>query len=508
MKKILSALLAFCMLIGCFSLPVAASENHISIFVKNGVQGGNGSFDLPFGTFNEARDYIRKLKGNGKYPEGGVTVYFREGTFLLSDAIELDENDSGTETGPVVYRPWKDESVSFVGGAEIPIKDFKSVTNTSILNRLHPGAKDKIVHVNLKDYGVTEYGSLSPYGNLLSIYNLVEFPYNSSGQNELFFDGKRMTAARWPNEGEATIDKVLSTGTVMQTWRDDLPEFPEGWVPKEERIISEVEGPKFTMKDPLNEKPWNRWTEAKDPVLYGRLMWEWSDEGIPISIKSDGVITSDFPVAYGVKSLAHFYIWNLLEELDLPGEWYLDRESGELYFYPISDVNGNVLLSLLDKSIINIKNATHISFKNFRLEASKEHGINIVKSSNITVEGLSGDNPVTVTGDLGLITQALYNLIENAVKYTNVNGCISVSFSSENGFSVFSIRNTGAGISDDEKEKIFSKFYRSESAKKNQPDGTGLGLSITKAVVNLHNGTIYADGIPDGFAEFTVKLPS
>lgn len=132
----------------------------------------------------------------------------------------------------------------------------------------------------------------------------------------------------------------------------------------------------------------------------------------------------------------------------------------------------------------------------------------IIEGKNITIEGLSEDNPVTVTGDLGLITQALYNLIENAVKYTNVNGCISVSFSSENGFSVFSIRNTGAGISDDEKEKIFSKFYRSESAKKNQPDGTGLGLSITKAVVNLHNGTIYADGIPDGFAEFTVKLPS
>ena len=275
---------------------------------------------------------------------------------------------------------------------------------------------------------------------------MVEFPYNSSGQNELFFDGKRMTAARWPNEGEATIDKVLSTGTVMQTWRDDLPEFPEGWVPKEERIISEVEGPKFTMKDPLNEKPWNRWTEAKDPVLYGRLMWEWSDEGIPISIKSDGVITSDFPVAYGVKSLAHFYIWNLLEELDLPGEWYLDRESGELYFYPISDVNGNVLLSLLDKSIINIKNATHISFKNFRLEASKEHGINIVKSSNITVEGLTiknmtkngihtaqltnckfldleitgcGENGATIDGGNQTTYERANNLISNCHIYSN-----------------------------------------------------------------------------------------
>lgn len=58
----------------------------------------------------------------------------------------------------------------------------------------------------------------------------------------------------------------------------------------------------------------------------------------------------------------------------------------------------------------------------------------IIEGKNITVEGLSGDNPVTVTGDLGLITQALYNLIENAVKYTNVNGCISVSFHRKTAF--------------------------------------------------------------------------
>jgi signal transduction histidine kinase len=132
----------------------------------------------------------------------------------------------------------------------------------------------------------------------------------------------------------------------------------------------------------------------------------------------------------------------------------------------------------------------------------------IIESKGITVEGLDVENTVTVTGDLGMISQALYNIIENAVKYVNSQGCISVSFSSENEFSVFSIRNTGMGISDDEKEKVFDKFYRSETAKKSELDGTGLGLSTAKAIINLHNGTVSADGISDGFAEFTVKLPS
>lgn len=131
-----------------------------------------------------------------------------------------------------------------------------------------------------------------------------------------------------------------------------------------------------------------------------------------------------------------------------------------------------------------------------------------IEGKSITIEGLDSELTFTVTGDLGMISQALYNLIENSVKYTNVNGCISVSFSYEDNFTIFSIRNTGAGISDNEKEKIFDKFYRSETSKKNEPDGTGLGLSIAKAIINLHKGTISANGILDCFAEFIVKLPS
>lgn len=131
-----------------------------------------------------------------------------------------------------------------------------------------------------------------------------------------------------------------------------------------------------------------------------------------------------------------------------------------------------------------------------------------ISDKNISVEGLDSDCIVTVTGDLGMISQALYNIIENAVKYANNGGCISVSFSSTDNSSVFSIRNTGKGISQSESVKIFDRFYRTEDAKKNIPEGTGLGLSIAKAIIELHKGTVSAKGIPDGFAEFTVILPS
>lgn len=132
----------------------------------------------------------------------------------------------------------------------------------------------------------------------------------------------------------------------------------------------------------------------------------------------------------------------------------------------------------------------------------------VIEEKGITIEGLDSQTIVNVTGDFAMISQALFNIIENAVKYANSQGCISVSFSSEDNLSVFSIRNTGIGINESEKDKIFDKFYRCENAKKSSEEGTGLGLSTAQAIINLHHGTITANGLPDGFAEFTVKLPS
>ena len=58
---------------------------------------------------------IREIKSNGEYPEGGITVFFREGEYNLSESLNLNEQDSGTETGPVCYRAYYNEKVQFDG---------------------------------------------------------------------------------------------------------------------------------------------------------------------------------------------------------------------------------------------------------------------------------------------------------------------------------------------------------------------------------------------------------
>ena len=360
---------------------LASGVTYIS---ANASADGVGTRDNPF-ALEKAIENAKKLTSLGKK----LPVYeLAGGKYMIDTSITLNNFNFGTANNPFTLRAAEGEDVSFIGGISIPLSEFSSVTDSSVLQRLHPDAKDHIVRINLNDYGISEYGTLNPYGNLLSIYNLVGYPYGTSTQNELLFDGKRMVAARWPNDREAEIDTVNSQGTVMQTWRDDMEPLPEGWIPPEERNLDEVEGPGFTILDEKNEAPWQRWSLAEDIMLYGRLCWEWSDEGMPVSVSRDGVVTSDYPVSYGVRKGARFYLWNILEELDTPGEWYLDRESGEMYFYPPQGDANSVVISTLETPVLSIRNAQNICFEGFTVEGGKNHGISIINSQNITLDGL------------------------------------------------------------------------------------------------------------------------
>lgn len=401
MKKIFSVLLVVMMLMASFGTVTIAADEHISIFVQQGASGGNGSMDSPFGTFNEARDYIRALKKNGQYPKNGVTVYFREGKYFLTEGFKLNEEDSGIEGGPVVYRPWANEEVSFVGGVALPLSEFQDITDEKSLNRLHKNAKGKVKRVNLKDYGITDYGKITVYGNVLGLYKTIGYPYETDVRCELFFNDTRMDVARWPNNGEeAVVEKAIDEGSKIDDFREVQKNDPNWRLPP----LEEIKGFEFQIKDSLNEKPWKNWKTSNDIVIYGRLCWEWSDEGYPCTVDENGIVKSDFPIGYGIKAGANFYLWNIIEELDVKGEWYLDRDNGDLYFYP-PESSGEVVLSCLSDSIFDLQNAEHISIKGFTLNSTKNHGIQLNKCKNVNVEGLTIKN-MTVNGIYS-------NLLEN-----------------------------------------------------------------------------------------------
>ena len=105
------------------------------------------------------------------------------------------------------------------------------------------------------------------------------------------------------------------------------------------------------------------------------------------------------------------------------------------------------------------------------------------------------------------ITQVISNLVENAVKYSPVGADIGVEVSLVNAEAEIVVSDNGYGISKDDQERIFEKFFRSRTEENWEVPGTGLGLSLVKRIVDMHGGSVSLDSEPGEGTSFTILLP-
>ena len=114
---------------------------------------------------------------------------------------------------------------------------------------------------------------------------------------------------------------------------------------------------------------------------------------------------------------------------------------------------------------------------------------------------------LTMQGDKLKLNQILYNLTDNAIKYTPEGGNIGIMLTEEEGNIVWRVRDDGIGIPPEDQRHIFERFYRVDKARSRETGGTGLGLSIVKQLVTAHGGTISVYSETGKGTEFTVVLP-
>lgn len=355
---------------------------HVS---ADGTDAGTGSAEAPFASIEQARDLFRNIrKSDPASMENGALVLIQGGTYRLDKGIVLTPQDSGTATAPVIYRSYPDQRASFAGGPEWRLSDFEPMTDPAALAKIPVEARPFVRQINLRAQGFKDYGSLPLYGHSMSFLEKMTNYRRGTKAPELFFDGEPMTLSRYPNEGFTEVGSVIEGGDVIRAWMEDArggKVMEHEWVPESERN-NPPRGFAFTYD---NDKLAS-WAGAEDVRMYGYWYYNWSDQSVTVASidPENGIIHSVEPSAYSLRSGQRFYVFNLLEELDSPGEWYLDRSDGMLYFYPPSEnPDSRINLSLLEGSLLTVQGADNLIFEGIDFGFTRGGGIDIKDSRNV-----------------------------------------------------------------------------------------------------------------------------
>ncbi len=311
----------------------------------DGNDSNPGTIAEPFLTLDAAQKAAREC-------EGECIVYFREGEYRFDSQIDFNAKDNDT-----TYAAYNLEKVTFTNTKGIPYSAFSAIEDETVKEKIIDNtAKEKVMCVNLSDLGITKFGKLS---------QLFGVDIGVVPEPTLCCDNKKMTLARYPNNGFLDITGVKATES------DDSS--------KSFLISGDGFGRAEFWQD--NESVWQ----------YGYISNNWAfgatngsfDENYGYNIN----IPEDF---YSPKKGGRVYFVNLLEEIDMPGEWFLDRNTGRLYIYPPEDVKDNSVFSFTaceadEDSMFNIVNADNISFEGFVFSNIGGKAFDINSSTNISV---------------------------------------------------------------------------------------------------------------------------
>src|SRR5208283_195804 len=118
-----------------------------------------------------------------------------------------------------------------------------------------------------------------------------------------------------------------------------------------------------------------------------------------------------------------------------------------------------------------------------------------------------GETGLSALVDPDKISQAVINLLSNALKFTRTGGCVEVRVEPRDEFVEIGVADTGIGIGEDDLPRVFERFYRADSSRSRATGGAGIGLSIAKAIVEAHGGTISAISELGKGSDFRLILP-
>lgn len=342
--------------------------------------------DGPFETLKRARDFVREQKEGNLHPDGGINIVIRGGTYFIDEPFTFTSADTGTPVSPVTIKAYKNEKVILSGGIELKPSWFTSVRDENILSRLPEKVRRMVLQVNLREQGITDYGVLHSRTN----WRNDNFP----APMELFYKGEPMQVARWPNEDWLKISTVpADNATGSFFYSGDRPSV---------------------------------WLNTEGLMVHGYWKHNWSEsyelvESLNTETKEVKTVAPHGP--YGYAPGSRYYFLNILEELDRPGEYFIDRTAGILYFVPPGKIEPeDVYVSISETPILVLEDVSSFTISNIIFENSRGDGIVINGGTMNVVAGCEirnlGGIGVRIEGgrDNGIRSSEIYNTGAGAVK--------------------------------------------------------------------------------------------
>jgi hypothetical protein len=349
------------------------SQADLNLYVKaTATSQGDGSREQPFREIGQARDAIRKARQRGELKPGeAATVNIQPGVYTINKSLEFQKADSGSAKAPVVYRATEPGQVRIQGGVSLDPAAFQPVTDAAILKRIPASARDQVRVCDLSKVVASPFAQFKP-----SYRGVPVGPW-------LYVSGAPMTIARWPNAdaengGWATFTKAVDKGLADPKAKD----------PAKRKLHPGA----FVFDDP---RP-SRWNLQQGVWLLGYWTHDWSDEVIRIADydPQQKVIRLAAPHSYGImggtwgSKKRRFFALNLLEELDAPGEWYLDRKHKQLYFYPQGKLSDReIVLATLTQPLLKLQETKHVRFENLNLEYGHSEGVSLRNTADVELAG-------------------------------------------------------------------------------------------------------------------------
>ena len=338
----------------CLALAAAATLSARDVYVSNqGSDTSPGTRQEPLASLQKALTVVRE--------EGPGTVWLAEGEYCVTNGVVLDEGHGGTTETPVVLRSMVPHRAR-ISGARV-VAGLRPLSGEDAKALISDDARKNVLVVDLASLG---FPTLAP----------LPATFRAPGCEEVIFGDEPMQSARWPNEGFTAFTEVIDPGASD----------PIHWVTREVYRPGSFRFPSDRAK---------LWDFSRGVYLHGFWCYDWSDEALRAA--SYNPETGELRLAakhgYGIgnprrkDSKRQFYAIHVFEELDRPGEYYLDRKSNKLYFWPPRDVGGeSVRVSLCRAPLFKALNASNFIVRDLVFENSCGWAVELTGCSNSRIE--------------------------------------------------------------------------------------------------------------------------